>query len=404
MKMKEKNTITLNAAQGLFLLGVFLKQFYIFSSGSFQLGDFCFMGSFLLVIVFVLHGRITFVSGDALIARFVVCVVMINLIYMFIYGNDYLGEFRFHKSSIYYIYNLFIILTFRQFCSDIVFLKKLGRVLQLGLFVQFFVALIGAGRYENNRFMGTFNDPNQCGFFILSSFLLVFIISQITEEGHPLLWYMIAFYLVMKTVSMGMLLGMGVLLAMYIFLKISKFNRQSAFVFIILAAVVLVLLTLYETGTLRLPSSITSTSMYQRALQKLWRFGFGANAVSSGGLRNLFIDRCWDRLIDYPFKILYGAGEGYYSRFPSARFTNNEIHSSILGPLFYYGIFPCSIWFTWTVKQLKGIKRELWAAYLALIVESVTLVNNRQPFFWMIFVLAGSCLAKAGFKAEKQLG
>ena len=149
-----------------------------------------------------------------------------------------------------------------------------------------------------------------------------------------------------------------------------------------------------------MPSVFVNSAMYKRVFSKIWSFGVVSDAVQSDGIINLFVDRCWDRLIDYPTKIFYGAGEGYFNRFPSARYINNEIHSSILGPLFYYGIVPCTIWFIWIAKQLKGIKRELWAAYIALIVESVTLVNNRQPFFWMIFVLAGSCLVKNKFNSE----
>ena len=353
------------------------------------------------MIVFVLHMRISLKSGDGLFVWFVGCVVLINGIYMCINGNDYPGEFRFHMSIIYYVYNLFIVLTFRQFCEDIEFLKKLRLCFQAALLVQLFVAVTGLGRYDSMRYMGTFNDPNQCGFYILASFLMIFIISQITKEGHPLLWFFVAFYLITRTVSTGMMLGLVVLLTIYAFLKISEFNKKSAMAFLALLVGILLVYSLCGTGMLRLPLSVTNSTMYQRMVSKIWNFGLGSNAVSSGGLYNLFVDRCWDRLLDYPWKILYGAGEGYYSRFPSARFTNNEIHSSILGPLFYYGLVPCSICFVWVVKQLKGVKRELWAAYIALIVESITLANNRQPFFWMLFVIAGSVLAKKAYESAE---
>ena len=401
MKLREMNTTAYSAAQMLFLLGVFLKQFYLFSSGGFQLGDFCFMGSFLIVLMFVLRFKLPLGESDGLILGFVGCVVLINIIYIGIYGNDYPGEFRFHLSIVYYVYNLFIILTFRQFCSDVEFLKRVRLCFQAALLFQLFVAFAGLGRFGSMRYTGTFNDPNQCGFYVLASFLMIFIISNINKEGHLLLWFVIAFYLIMRTVSTGMMLGLGVLMIAYIFLKISEINEKSATVFLVISIGILLLFILYGTGILSIPSSISSTTMYRRIILKFWSFGVGTNGVRTGGLRNLFIDRCWDRLLDYPWKILYGAGEGYHNRFPSARYTNNEIHSSILGPLFYYGIIPCSIWFTWTIKQLKDIKRELWVAYIALMIESITLVNNRQPFFWMIFVIAGSCLAKKSYQIEE---
>lgn len=358
------------------------------------------MGSFVLMLCFIMHFKVPVGEKDGLFFAFVGCIILINSVYMFIYGNDYPGEFRFHMSIVYYVYNLFIVITFRQLSLDIDFLRKLRLTFQAALIVQLVVAFTGMGRYGSMRYMGTFNDPNQCGFYIFASFLMIFIISHITKEGHPFIWYVVAFILIMRTVSTGMMLGMAVLLAVYVFLKISEFNKKSTIAFMIVAGGLLVIFALYSEGLIRLPDSIVNTTMYQRVIAKVWSFGVGSNAVNSGGLRNLFVDRCWDRLLDYPTKILYGAGEGYYNRFPSARFTNNEVHSSILGPLFYYGIFPCSIWFAWTVNQIKGIKRELWAAYLALIIESITLVNNRQPFFWMIFVLAGNFLAKGDYETE----
>ena len=189
MRAENLNTSAYKLAQTLFLMGVFLKQFYLFSSGGFQLGDFCFMGSFLIVMVFVLHFKIPLISGDGFFMGVVGCVTLINFIYMCVYGSNYPGEFRFHMSIIYYFYNLFIILTFRQFSSDIDFLKKLRLVLQTGLAVQLAVALAGLGRYGSMRYMGTFNDPNQCGFFILSSFLYDYCIYHflvcIQKVIHP---------------------------------------------------------------------------------------------------------------------------------------------------------------------------------------------------------------------------
>ena len=381
-------------AQVLFLLGVFLKQFYVFSSGGFQVGDLFFMSSFLIMLFFVMHGKIPLGGSDGLFICFVGFVVLINTIYICIYGNDYPGEFRFQKSVFYYIYNLFIILSFRQLSTDLAFLRKLKHVLQAAILVQLLVSFTGLGRFVYSRFTGTFNDPNQCGFYVFASFLMIFIISHISKEKPPLLWFFVAVYLIMRTASTGMLLGMAALFVFFVFFKISDYNMKSAIAFLVFAGGLLAIVSLASVGVIRLPSSITNSSMYYRVMGKISFLWGGQTAARAGSIRNLLVDRCWDRVFDYPTKLLYGAGEGYYHRFPSARYVRNEIHSSVLGPLFCYGIIPCSFWFVWTYRQLKGIRRDLWPAFLALIIESLTLVNNRQPFFWMIFVLAGSVLSK----------
>lgn len=401
MKIKSLNFTIYGASQILFLLGVFFKQFYLSSSGGFQLGDFFFMSSFLTLILFHNRCSILITKNDRLIIAFVSCVVIINTIYMLIYGDNYPGEFRFYKSTLYYLYNLFIIFCFRQFCNNKLFLSKLKKTFQLCLIIQLLISVANLGRFGSMRYMGTFNDPNQCGFFVFASFIIIFVISIMMKEDFPLIWYIISFYLINRTLSTGMLLGMTALLAAYIFLKFLEFDRRSAMIFLVIICGFLFFSFLFGLGILQLPESVVQSPMYRRVLSKLWSFGIGSNLTGSSIINNLMIDRCWDRLFEYPEQLLYGAGEGYYHRFPSARFTNNEIHSSIFGPLFYYGILPCSIWFLWIMRELKDIERYLWVAYIALLVESITLVNNRQPFFWIILILAGSQLAKSKILKNK---
>ena len=380
----------LTLSQVFFLLGVFFKQFYLFSSGGFQLGDFLLMCSFITLIFVHNHLKLAVAKWDWLIIAYVGCIFFINTIYIGIYGFDYDSDFFFHLSIIYYVFNLFIILTFRQLSQDDKFLDKLRKILECGLVIQLLVSLLGLGRYGSMRYMGTFNDPNQCGFYIFSSFLLIFLISHMTQKGMPFLWFIIAFYLIVKTASTGMMLGMCSLVFAYGVLIASKMERKIILrvLFSIVGVTFFLLLASFE--IISLPESITELDMYQRVTSKIASFSI----TSGGGIHNLIVDRCWDRLIDYPEKILYGAGEGNFYRFPSERFTYNEIHSSLLGPLFYYGFLPCLLWFTWVFKQLQGLKKELWGVYIALILESITLVNVRQPLFWCIFVLAGCYLAK----------
>lgn len=388
----------LTLSQVFFLLGVFFKQFYLFSSGDFQLGDLLLMCSFITLIFFHNHLSVILGKWDWLIITYVGCIFLINTIYIGIYGFDYDSAFFFHLSIIYYLFNLFVILTFRQLSQDDKFLEKLRKVLEYGLIIQLFVSLMGLGRYGSMRYMGTFNDPNQCGFYIFSSFLLIFLICHMTNKGMPFLWFIIAFYLIVKTASTGMMLGMCSLVLVYGLFVTTKMKRKIILrtLFSVFSIVLFLLLATF--GFISLPDFITELDMYQRVASKIVSFG-----ITSGGgsIHNLIVDRCWDRLIDYPEKILYGAGEGYFYRFPSERFTYNEIHSSLFGPLFYYGILPCLLWFTWVFKQLQGLKKELWGVYVALILESITLVNVRQPLFWCIFVLAGCYLAKEVADTEK---
>ena len=388
-------------AQVFFLLGVFAKQFYLLPSGSFQIGDALMMGSMLILLVFRDWQQLKLDKRDYWLVGFVLCVIFINGIYILIYGMDYQSDFHFHSSILNYVYILFIVLVFRQFCEDPVFLRALRWVLQAAILLQtVFCVLDITERYAGSRLVGTFNDPNQCAFYLMSAIFLVYLISKMTGEGHPWLWFIPVFYCIIETSSTGMMLGVAIFFVLAVVFKIINRSVKSAIALLVVLCIVLGVVFLFATGRVQLSEGITQSLMYRRIIGKMQSFGID-DGDHSVDLDSFVHDRTLEKIVTYPDRLLYGAGEGYYDRLPAGGNDRQEIHSSVLGPLFYYGIIPCLMWFIWTGIQLKGIKRELWCVYLALIAESITLVNNRQPFFWMIFVLAGSCLAKKDY-VEKE--
>lgn len=73
-------------------------------------------------------------------------------------------------------------------------------------------------------------------------------------------------------------------------------------------------------------------------MQKVIGFGEGKTDFSN----SIIADRQLDKLLLYPEKMLYGAGQGAFERFTRASGTN-EVHSTLPGILFYYGAVPFSI-------------------------------------------------------------
>ena len=69
-------------SQILFLMGVFAKQFYVLPSGSFQIGDALFILSFLVSVFCRDRGGIRVQESEKPIIWFVVCVTIINIIYI----------------------------------------------------------------------------------------------------------------------------------------------------------------------------------------------------------------------------------------------------------------------------------------------------------------------------------
>lgn len=362
----------------VFLLACVVKQFYLGASGTVQVGDVLFFSSFLLMMLSSQRQKTC--TEDVYLNTFLIFVGVINAVYaLFYFRIDFI------LSTLYYFFNYCIVLTFENLIDNESFLSWLGRVCRLNLLIQLAIYMTGRGRwYMNMRYQGTFNDPNQYGFFVLCNLFLITILLIQKEKGIRVMpWILLSLFLIMPTASTGMMLGVAIYVALFvIFPDVSSgdFARLIA----IIGMIGLVILYLGITnGFIHLPAAFENSYMYERIIEKIQNVGSSSD--------DLLVDRGWNKVFDNPLCMLYGAGEGYFYRFKA---SGNEVHSSILGPLFYYGIIPCSFLVRWYKSKLVGVKKATWCVYIALFVESITLINTRQPFFWMLLVLAGDYWTK----------
>jgi len=367
--------------QLMFFLGLYAKQFYLLPSGSFQLGDFLLLLAF---ISFLLKKKLYLAIGkdEMILITFFLCTVVINVIYFSIYKTvDFL------KSSLYYLFNVIIIL----YCTSVFnddkvcpfFMKRLLHVLQLILLTQALVYLSGNGKwFFVIRYGGTFNDPNQYSVFILFSALLIYMISR-TLNMNSSIWIILSFALNIPSSSTGVLVAYIVFVGTFILIKLYRVGKKE-FIFLTLTfIVVFVLAAGLLSGIIKLPEFISNNTLYLRFISKI-------NVVFSGTSSSIVADRGWESLVENPEYILWGAGEGNFKRFDAKL----EIHSSILGPLFYYGIIPLSFLTFWVAKKLKNLNRNFICFYSALFSVAFFLVNNRQPLFWILICIAGVSVFK----------
>ena len=390
-KYKEQPKAKMHIAHYLFLLFWVLKPFYFGQSGTMQVADLVFVASFGASIV-VQRGRIIINHRDLVLLAFIGCVFVINGIYAAVYQRI---DFLF--SSAYYLYNFLVVITIRQFLDNRTFLKALLWASALALFTQLAVLFLGTGRYMWGiyRFMGTFNDPNQFAFSMFTSFLIVYVLSSYFKEMEKtrkkflvVLIFILSVYFVTQGSSTGMLLGMGTFVIAFFALFIAS-EKTPFFVFLRVVTLMLVLiLILYAIfvgfSTDGLDNSVGSGSfLVFRLFEKVGK-------VESGGVMALLEDRAIDKVFENPVYMLFGSGEGGHTRFPGPAY---EVHSTLLGILFYYGIFPFLFLCVWMRRNLKHMSRMLVPAYLALLIESFTLANQRQPAFWILIVLGSLAYA-----------
>ena len=360
----------------LFLFGVYTKQFYILPSGSFQLGDLFLIVSFIYCIIFRLKIKIPFYREDRPFYLYVLMIAIINFVYFSMYKSGFI------KGTLYYIYNLLVLLAFTYYTHSEraeEFVKLLGIVLKLIIVSQMVILLTGIGKwYGGVRYLGTFNDPNQYGFFILSTSLLVYLICLKLEKSYWL-WLLLGFWLVFPSGSAGMIAGIISFSIIWVISNISDLRRKTVIRVLLLICILIIILIGFTQGFIQLPESVTNSFTYRRVFRRISKF---INASSSDIIVS---DRGWRRLLEYPQYLFWGAGEGGFFRFN----TVLEIHSSVLGPLFYYGFIPFSLICIWVYNKVHGIGLKYLCAYVCLFAESFFLVNTRQPFFWMILAFAG---------------
>lgn len=375
--------------QWLFLLYLLLKPFYIFESGTLQPSDAILVVCFFYYICISRKSKLFQCSIDIILLIFVAFVFVINLIYYLIYF-----ETEFIVSSMYYVFNLMLVLVFRTLVLDRSFLKKLFMVCRINLWVQLGIYVTGLGRFyvdangETGRYLGSFNDPNQFAFFCFCLVLTMFMITQFDSvDAHiNILDYMLLVFMVYVSSSTGMFLAICVFFFSYILTMIFSSagrrnpakRKQAVHVLVTVMIVAIAVLLMKNT----LGDIVENSMIYQRIMEKL------SMSETSGGT-TVWQDRNIDKVYLYPLQNLFGAGQGYYYRFSRA-YSSGEIHSTLLSILFCYGVVPLLIVLNW---MKRNIRRTTWLfvpVFLSLLIESFTLLNQRQPFFWMFFVLAYS--------------
>lgn len=388
--------VGISMSQWLFLLFWVLKPFYFWPSGNMQISDFVFVLSFG---VWIVESRWHIVTDprDRYFFLFLGGVFIVNFTYYIIYQ-----EREFLESCLFFLYNLFVVLEIRDFSQNKLFLKALLWATAVNLLAQLMLFRLGFGSYlfENLRFMGTFNDPNQFSFSMFSSFLLTILLSSYLkdQEGDrhklwPALSMVLSAYFIVLGNSAGMLIGLAAFAVALPFLFFYSERTRGILLlrYFALAALVILLFFLLTSGF----SSGWIKAVFGEDSYFTVRLNEKLYYANTGGSMAFFTDRGLDKLLRYPQYMLFGSGEGLYTRFINSEF---EVHSTLPGLLFCYGLIPFFFLCRWIWDNLKNMSLTLLPLYAALLVESITLAHQRQPVFWMLILLGSLTFNDKGLR------
>lgn len=370
-----------------------LKPFYLFGSGGLQIADVFLVLAFFLFFIesWLSPGKkksmVGAVRNHRFLIVFVLLVIAINATYFLI-----LFDKRLLLSSLYYVFNLLAVVMFAVFLKDKKFIVSFSRIFKFNLLLQLAILVAGMGRYYSpDRYMGTFNDPNQLGYYILLSWLFIYAINFLSKSKWILVYYFVALYIIIQTGSTGMLMGMAVfsILATAYYIK-NQLSSPYGFVKKIMysLAAITVLILPVSVSALFIPnvqmSSPPNTSSNLTVFSRLEQKGDQASGESD---RTLLEDRGLDAIVYYPGYLIFGSGEGAYTRFEKMANYGYEIHSTFPSMLFYYGIIPFGILLIWLYQNLRRIQWRFTLAIVSLFVVSFILLNQRQSLFWVFIIL-----------------
>lgn len=353
------------ALQVWWAIYLLLNPLYLFPSGGLQPAHLFLVSTF--PIAFALWIRRLPHHPDLYLAAggFLAYAVLINtLCFMQYYSSEFL------MSSCYTAYNMIILAiiaaAFRDRASAMAQTTRAVLLVTLAGEAAF-VLVVGDQGY--GRAMGTFNDPNQMGYWALLTAVSFFVV----REGRALrladlLALLLAGLVVFFSVSRAAILGFSTLVALVALF--SRFNPRRVLAGLAVLVVAVMLTRMVDVGL---------DQSYQSVLN------FAEKRFASKDTANdSLAERGYARLWLFPDYLLFGAGDGLYpQRFNLA----NETHSTIGSILFAYGIVGLTLF---GILLYVLVRRANWfriTLLLPIMIYGIAQQGVRFSMFWTFLAL-----------------
>lgn len=355
---------------GLFLI---TTPLYLFPSGGPQLAHIPLLLIFLLLL-FRYGVGILKTPPVRVFVWMVFYATCANLCFWFF--SDFM-EYGFLFSSLYFLFNVMTLsVTYAMANREGGFLVVYYALTFIAL-VQVCAFFVLGMNYGGARYLAFFNDPNQLSSWAL--FATVVFAAQKQYGKISTAKFLVGggacAALVLLSVSRG---GALALACMWIIV----FWKSPLWAKLLLGAILAVSLTV-------LLPYIEEMSFFSR-VQTLSETDIGA-------------DRHWNRLWEFPFYNILGAGEGDYYRFDV---TGLEVHSTIFTVLFCYGLPGLFLYFAFIkVCVFKNLGNNLILLFLPLVPSFISVNMIRMTSLYVMFGCLSALMnsrnsGEAGFRRD----
>jgi hypothetical protein len=346
----------------IFGLSILLSQFYIFPSGQPQPAHYLIIIAFSLI--FFTKNRLFITAAKETSLRYIYLLVLysiaVNIIYSLIHA-----DVEFFVASVYIIFGFATFLLTRKIIVDIDpdFLI-LGCMALIGLVILFILSLLDIGGFVFfPRYNAYFNDPNQMAFWTLCISAILLANSNFPKIIKIAI-FVACFYILLKSGSRSAFVGFISLIFGFFILLIKEKGRKIKIKSLIFGVF--------------MASSLFS-GIYYFSLKNVELFDFAINRLELIDSSEQADIRGYTRIFEFPEYLVFGAGHGYDLRFNP---EGTEIHSTIAGILFYYGIVGFFLFVIFFSSIFRRLAFDQKLFFIAPIMYSLSTFGFRTPIFW----------------------
>lgn len=358
------------------LLYFALKPIYLWDSGMLQISDLILV-FFIVVFVFRTKSRFNFRREEsAKLFRYISLLVTYQFLINFIW-YIFIQEFSLLKSCVYYFFNA-ITLIFTILITQDVGIDIVKKMIAKGTVLSIIITLSGMLLYTGtSRATGFFNNPNQLGYYsIIVLTVLLYLKSYLSkvEQIIVLLGSIIATF---ASLSKAAIISVFILISAYSLIYTEKKTFKKMLFKI--AAITLIVLALY--WLFYSDSDIINNN------RTLYLTRYRILHLAEENDSNLAEGRGYGRVSELGIHLLWGMGEGAYSRFTVKH--NSEVHSTFISLLVSYGIIGFFSYVFFFIKCIKKNGSTLRNIALLSGVFFYSLSHNgiRNTLLWILLAI-----------------
>lgn len=352
------------AALSLFLV---IRMFYVFPSGTAQPGDIFLVAIALFLLPSAMRTSLAH-KNHALVAL-IIWVVLVNVAWFSI--TDTKG---FLWSAAFFGFNFLVFIVFASVYES--HTEHLRSFLRFAIFTALVIQLLVLiGPVGGLRAVGTFNNPNQLGYW---SVLLLAIYGVIMHDRR-LSWFDfavvgLALYICILSVGQAAL-GTGVLLlAVILVLHPATIHVRPIFAGLGLALFLFLALDGQLTKYISKMEAVSAVEYrYTRTMKRE---------------KSELEVRGYDRIWRHPEYLVAGAGDGAHYRFYD--YEAFELHSSLGSMLFSYGIIGLFLFFAVLYQSLRSTPLLVKLYVAPVMIYGLTHQGLRFSWFWILLGIAAA--------------